>query len=672
MTLRADTQGKSRLAARRVRGGSRGWWWRWVSRLGEFRRDFALAALDALIVAACLAVMVSLRFGGDVPEAYWIRFQRSLPLVVLLVLSVNSLWGMYNQMWRHASVTEARRILGAGATLLVLMWLLFDLVPWMVPRSISFLTVGLYTALAGAVRFHARLFSMQRRGEDLSALRVVVLGAGERGSTLIRALRAEGRAGLRPVAVLDDDPRAHGRLCAGVPVVGRLDDLATVARIEGARQAILTIDELSPEQTRRLADLAESVPLPLRVLTNVAENLPGQSIVTGIRELRIDDLLSRAPVPIDLEAVRQVFAGRRVLVTGAGGSIGSEIVRQVAECGPAVLVALDHDETHLHDLCGSTERPVLPVLADIRDAAALKRVFAQHDPEIVFHAAAHKHVPVLELHPAEAVRTNVVGTQNVLDAAALVGVERFVFISTDKAVDPGSVMGASKRVAESLVLASGPPGCSYSAVRFGNVLGSRGSVVPTFLAQLAAGRAVTVTDPRMTRFFMTIPEAVQLVMQSAALADGGEIFVLDMGSPVLIMDLAKRMIRLSGLEPGRDVEIRVVGIRPGEKLHEVLHEPGERLECTLHPSIRCIRPNGYAVEALRAAVGRLNRDAMIGADDVVRRGLVRTARALSRGTAIAASVSDGAAGTAPALHPPALRADSPGQVGEPIPAGVDR
>jgi FlaA1/EpsC-like NDP-sugar epimerase len=376
---------------------------------------------------------------------------------------------------------------------------------------------------------------------------------------------------------------------------------------------------------RRAADLADRAGLPMRVLPDVVDLVDRQATIRDLRDLRIEDLLGREQVETDFEAVRALLCGRRVLITGAGGSIGAEIARQVSSFDPAALLLLDHDETHLHDLCSGLPGESTQLLADVRDRAVLDRLFASHRPEIVFHAAAHKHVPVLESHPAEAVRTNSLGTRNVVAAAVEAGVERLVFISTDKAVQASSVMGASKRLAEQILLTSRPDGALFCAVRFGNVLGSRGSVIPTFLRQIDAGEPVTITDPRMTRFFMSIREAVQLVLQSAAMTRGGEIFVLEMGEPVRIIDLAQRMIRLAGRRVGSDVEIRIVGTRPGEKLVEQLHEAGESLEPTAHRSIRQIVPAPVDTSQVMAALDRLTWYADQGDDQALREELFRAA-----------------------------------------------
>jgi FlaA1/EpsC-like NDP-sugar epimerase len=450
------------------------------------------------------------------------------------------------------------------------------------------------------------------------------------------------KAGLIPIAMLDDDPRTHGRHCLGIPVVGSINDLPRVAAGTLVHQAVLAVADPPVELVRRAADQAELAEVPLRVLRGVAELVQGQITLRDVRDLRIEDVLGREQVVTDLDAVHRLLTGRRVLVTGAGGSIGSEIARQVSEADPAALLVLDHDETHLHELCAGLTGPVgeertVQLLADIRDRDVILQVFERYRPEIVFHAAAHKHVPVLEQHPAEAVRTNVLGTANVVDAARAAGTRHLVFISTDKAVNPSCVMGASKRLGEQLVLARSPLEGRFCAVRFGNVLGSRGSVIPTFLRQINSGGPVTVTDPRMTRFFMSIREAVQLVLQAAAISEGRDVFVLEMGEQVRIIDLARRMIRLAGRRVGDDVEIKVTGVRPGEKLVEELHADNEVLEGTPHPAIRRLHPHTMPLVELNSVLEQLAADAAAGRDEQVRAGLLQT-------TAISAIVEVSMAG----------------------------
>ncbi len=354
----------------------------------------------------------------------------------------------------------------------------------------------------------------------------------------------------------------------------------------------------------------------MKMLPGVKDMLNEPNHLAALRQARepqIEDLLGRTPVPTDLESVRRSIEGQRVLVTGAGGSIGSEICRQLASLDPRQLVLLDHDETHLHDTAATIAGPTEQALVDIYDRDAVFDTFEHYRPDVVFHAAAHKHVPVLEQHPIEAAKTNVLGTLNIVDAAAVVGCRHFVQISTDKAVHPSSVMGASKRLAEQTVLAHAPEGGAYCTVRFGNVLGSRGSVIPTFARQIAQGGPVTVTDPRMTRFFMSVEEAVQLVLQASVLSEGGEIFMLEMGVPVKIIDLAERMIRLSGCQVGIDIPIEITGMRPGEKLNEVLSTPDEEIFGTSHPYINRLVPipapaDAFAAELEELELATLKRD----------------------------------------------------------------
>ncbi len=425
------------------------------------------------------------------------------------------------------------------------------------------------------------------------------------------------QAGFHPVAVIDEDSKLHGRAFMGVQILGDLRDLPEVVAASGANLAVYTETESKHPTVNEAAAMAERAGIPLKIVPSLSATMNGKASIRDIRDVRIEDLLGRDEVKTDLDAVCGMLRGRSVLVTGAGGSIGSELARQIASFEPSTLVLVDHDETHLFDVAAELKQDfVVQSLADVRNRAQMLRVFAQHRPAVVFHAAAHKHVPLLEQHPTEAAATNVIGTSNVLDAAESVGVERLVFISTDKAVYPSSVMGASKRIGEQLVISRAPDHAAYCAVRFGNVLGSRGSVVPTFMKQIQAGGPVTVTDPRMTRYFMSIPEAVQLVLQAATLSQpgrGGDVFMLDMGEPVVILELAERMIRLAGYEPGKDIPIDITGMRPGEKLAEELVSGDETSDPTAHPSVNRVATNHLpehslfnGVATLREMVGELD------------------------------------------------------------------
>jgi FlaA1/EpsC-like NDP-sugar epimerase len=590
----------------------------WVAE--RLRRDAPLAILDLGVALGSYLLTLVLRFDGAVPIRYWSAFWRFLPLALAIHLIVNHLYGLYGPMWRYASVHEARRIVlagvvgGAGVVGASVLVALPARGLRALPLSVTMFGAVLTLLGAGAVRFQSRLFTSQRDGgrdrpTDAEPRRVLIVGAGSAGSMILKDLLRSPSLGLRPVGLIDDDRGKVGRPLHGVRVRGTRHDLPRLVAELQADIVLLAIPSATSELVREVAALCERANVTLKVLPSVHETFGSRVTARDIRDLRIEDLLGRQQVETDLEAVAAMLRGRRVLVTGAGGSIGSEIARQVAGFGPASLVLLDHDETHLHDVVMSLDElqdelteatgvidlaragmKLETVLADIRDRERVFAVFVKHQPEIVFHAAAHKHVPVLEHHPAEALATNVLGTANLADAAVANGVGHFVLISTDKAINPVSVMGTSKWLAEQVVRSLQNGHSVLCAVRFGNVLGSRGSVIPTFFRQIARGGPVTVTDARMTRYFMSVQEAVQLVLQAAALSTGGEVFTLDMGEPVRILDVAERLIRLSGRIPGRDVPIVITGVRPGEKMAEDIVAPEEEQLPSGHPAIVVSRP----------------------------------------------------------------------------------
>lgn len=590
---------------------------RFASSLSRIRSDLTLGLIDLILTAGSYVMVLLLRFDGLVPPIQWARFEGFLPAALVVHVTANLAWGVYGQMWRHASLEEARKVLFAGASTMVVLEATKALGLVAVPHSVVIFGALMTTCLTGVIRFQSRLFALRRISRGKEGLRVIVLGAGEAGATIAREMLRRRHSEFTPVGFLDDDPRKHGRLLAGIPVLGNLNNLVSLSTKLGLHQAVLAIPSASPDVVRRAARDAEEAGLILKVLPPVTELLTGQPTVRDVRDLQIEDLLGRNQVTTDLDAVHRLLAGRRVLITGAGGSIGSEIARQVAACHPAELVLLDHDETHLHDAVALLDAPAVEVLADVRDADRIKELFARHRPDVVFHAAAHKHVPILERHPCEAIRTNVLGTANVVAAAAAIDVRHLVFISTDKAVRPSSVMGATKWLGEQLVVRSAPADRSWCAVRFGNVVGSRGSVIPTFTRQILAGGPVTVTDRNMTRFFMSVQESVQLVLQSAVFSEGGEVFMLDMGEPVNIYNLAERMIRLSGRVTAQDVHIDIIGPRPGEKLAEELRTSAEHPQTTPHPAIVRLYPVRLPEHELDPCVPLLGELAVLGRDEDV-------------------------------------------------------
>jgi FlaA1/EpsC-like NDP-sugar epimerase len=556
-----------------------------------------LASLDVLRSALGFLAVLLLRFDGSVPAGHWERFGRFLVIAIFVQIVANWRFRLYDQVWRYASVDEAMRVVGAAGVTLVTLLVVDAVNTPRVPVSVVVFGVVLNTMVMGASRFQTRLLaSLNRNRRGRSSTPVAVVGADESVALLIRSLRLDQKpAAPRPVVVLSDDHQGRDRALLGVPIAGSIEDLPALTKRHGIVYVLAAAP--SREVLRRAAAAAEDAGIALKMIPDVGHVLDNGRVARAMRDVQIEDLLGREQIRTDLDAVRRQLAGRRVLITGAGGSIGSEIARQVAAFDPDTLVLLDHDETHLFDVAASIERETTQVLADIRDERGTAEIFATHRPEVVFHAAAHKHVPV---------RTNVDGARNVLRAAAGVGTHQLVFISTDKAVDPTSIMGASKWLGEQLVRLHAPSGARWCAVRFGNVLGSRGSVIPTFTRQIEAGGPVTVTDPSMTRYFMSTQEAVQLVLQASALTHGTDVFMLEMGEPVNILDLARKMIRLSGYAPGTDIPIVITGSRPGEKLEEQLAWTTERTQRTAHSSVHQLVSGEVDAVAIRDVVAKLD------------------------------------------------------------------
>jgi FlaA1/EpsC-like NDP-sugar epimerase len=503
-------------------------------------------------------------------------------------------------VWRYASIDELVAVVAAVATSslagysLVYALLLTGIVPNALgfPRSIPVIDTVLVFLLAGAWRFAFRAIGVGRLGSKTIAglQRALIVGSGGAALSVIRELRAGGTEfGLAPVGVLADDIPLGQRLF-GLQVLGSIADLTDVIRREHVAVVLLGLPTADGRTLRRLVRLAESAGARCLTVPSVSEVMAGRVSMDALREIVVEDLLRRAPARIDMDSVSATFRGRRILVTGAGGSIGSELVRQLIPFGPSEILLLGRGENSIFEVMQTLPKGqaalVTPVILDIRERDRLHALFAQTHPEVVFHAAAHKHVYLMELYPEEAVGTNILGTANLVRAATAYGVERFVLISTDKAVNPRSVMGATKRVAELVIQdAAARTGVRFATVRFGNVLSSRGSVVPIFRRQLEQNGPLTVTDPAAQRYFMTIPEAVQLVLQAGALASPGDTFVLDMGEPVRIVDLARDLIELHGMKEGVDVDIAYIGLRQGEKLTEELIFPFERVEPTSHEAV---------------------------------------------------------------------------------------
>jgi len=546
----------------------------------RLRFKLALAVVDFLLLMAGLLLALGLRldFNPFFMERYltaqhlWFYSLASGLTVVAFFL-----FGLYEKVWRYAGIYELLAMVYAVGVVVVPVEILILLGTGSTfPRTGPVIAAFLWLSLCGGLRFALRVSSHRRvqRGEDYK--RVLVVGANDAGEAVVRELIRQ-RTGLDPVGFLESDPDRRRIRIHGVPVLGSPEQVVEVARDYQVSEVILA--QSDPAVARTVVGACANTDLTVRLVPSLSDVAGGHVTVNSIRQVQIEDLLERDPVRVDLDRVAGYLRGRRVLVTGAGGSIGSEICRQVVRLGAGQVIMMGRGENSIYEIALELRgREVVSFIADTRDRGRMEELFKRFQPQVVFHAAAHKHVPLMEANPSEAVSNNVFGTALLMELAEQNRVEKFIQISTDKAVNPSSVMGATKRMAELLLARRAAPG--FAAVRFGNVLGSRGSVIPTFRRQIADGGPVTVTDADMTRYFMTIPEAVSLVIQAGALARGGEIYILDMGHPVRIMDLARNMIRLSGYEPDVDIPILVTGVRPGEKLYEELVNTGEETEPT--------------------------------------------------------------------------------------------
>ncbi|MCL5428989.1 MAG: polysaccharide biosynthesis protein [Chloroflexi bacterium] len=580
-----------------------------------FFTDLVLIALGVLF-SFILRLNIEQFFLDYLPAFFWML------LVALLIKPlIYRRFGLYQRVWAYASISEMRLIIwavsAASALVAVVIYTLYYFRVF-APMALSLPIFDWLVSLGavGGLRFGLRLLAENRAAVEhvagVKARKVLVVGAGDAGALVVRELQKNPQLAMVPVGYLDDDSEKQGQRIHGVPVVGTTGDLQRQAQLVKADEIIMAIPSAPGSLLRQVAETSRQADLPFRTMPGVYELIGGKVSVNRLREVDITDLLRRQPTQIDRKSVGSSLGGKRVLVTGAGGSIASELCRQVARWSPAQLILLGHGENSIFEIFIelNSDYPNLglqPVIADIRDLNRLAEIFRQFRPDIIFHTAAHKHVPLMEANIPEAVTNNILGTRNVVEAADLAKIPRLVMVSTDKAVQPSSVYGATKRIAEWIVLDAAKDGRkAYSVVRFGNVLGSRGSVVPLFKQQIAVGGPVTVTHPEMERYFMTIPEAVHLVLQASAFAGQGQLYMLEMGKPVRILDLANDLIRLSGLEPGEDIQIEFSGLRPGEKLSEQLWDEGAEYKNTSHPDIRqVIEPDRLSGEKLLAAVTKL-------------------------------------------------------------------
>ena len=583
------------------------------------RRRALVSLIHIALFGLAYAVAFGLRFDFEPPAAVVDLGLRWFPAAVAIQCLVFGFLGMFSASWRYVGVSDFIQIAkasGLAGTISAVGWYLTAPAVGY-PRSVFILHATATFGLVATARLTLRMVREFRRNPNHR--RVLVVGAGDAGETLVREIRKSATLGYLPVGFVDDDPLKKGSRIHGVSVLGPVEQLSRLVARFAADEILIACPTATSEQMRRIVNHCKESGAGFKTLPGIEELIDGRVSITRMREVKIEDLLGRGAVELDMQAIGQFIADKVVLVTGAGGSIGSELVRQLCKHGPRRLVALERAENPLFLLMRGLERSpelsgvdVCGVIGDVTDAPRVQSIFREHRPVLVFHAAAHKHVPLMEDNVGEAMKNNILGTSAVADAAARFGATAFVMISTDKAVRPSSIMGATKRAAESYVrMMADRSGTKFLSVRFGNVLGSAGSVVPLFTEQIRRGGPVTVTHPEMERFFMTIPEAVQLVLQAATMGTDREVFILEMGKPVRILDLARDLIKLSGFTPDVDVKIEFTGSRPGEKLREELLTPNEHVMKTRHPKIMILQepdkvPPGFArlVDDVRDLVGR--------------------------------------------------------------------
>ncbi len=567
-----------------------------------YLRNRHLFFMDVLLLPLAAYFSFVLRLEEFDLGAYWPAFLVFTVAAVVIVPLVFRFSGVYSRYWRFASIEELILLAGAvtvgalltgGVSLLITAFLPMAVVP----RSLPIIFLGLALAVTAGTRLLVRALSGQPLNRsDIRAKNVLIAGAGDAGQMLARDIRNHPEMGLRVIGFVDDDPRKQSLTVRGLPIYGGREKIPEVVETMSVDEVIIAMPSAAGSTVREIIEICKEAEVKARILPALSELLTDDVGLRHLRPVDINDLLRRDPIQTDLAAVYDLVRDRTVLVTGAGGSIGSELCRQIAKARPAKLILLGHGENSIFEIQNELKadfqagrsrlETLVPVIADVRDAARLQQVFDEHQPEVVFHAAAHKHVPLMEANPIDAITNNILGTHTLLETCLGHGVDRFVLISTDKAVNPANIMGVTKRMAELLVLSAAQrSNRPYVSVRFGNVLGSRGSVVPFFKKQIEAGGPVTVTHPEVTRYFMTIPEAVQLVLQAATMGHSGDLFMLEMGEPVKIVDLARDLIRLSGLTPGEDIPITFTGLRPGEKLFEELYQGHEDHLPTEHEKI---------------------------------------------------------------------------------------
>jgi FlaA1/EpsC-like NDP-sugar epimerase len=580
-------------------------------------KNFIIILLaDLLLVGFAWCFAYLLRFNFEIPLTHSGLLTRFLPLIVLIKIVTFYFFDLYRGMWRYTSLTDFFDIIKAASasSLMILAVILYTHRFVGFARSIFIIDWGLTVFLISGLRLSIRLFFWLGSGDETARLnlkrffklslgrtsetkRLLIIGAGDSGEKIFREIQDNPRLQYNVIGFLDDDAEKVGMQLHGVPILGSTSEIKSISLNMKANEILIASPSATGRQMRNIISNCEESGIPFKTVPGIGELINGKVTVKAIRDVSYEDLLRREVIRLDEDRIGAYLENARILVTGAGGSIGAELCRQICRFRPARVILFERAESPLYEFnqelkASFPEIKIIPLLADIRDRAQLSHAFSEYRPQVVFHAAAYKHVPVMEVQPWKAIKNNIIGTRNVIDISCQYGVERFVFVSTDKAVRPTNIMGATKRVAEMLVQCQS--GCERSdvpfvIVRFGNVVGSVGSVVPLFRKQIEKGGPITVTHPEVTRYFMTIPEACQLILQAGAMGGGGEIFILDMGTPIRIDDMARDLIRLSGFEPEEDISIEYVGLRPGEKLYEELITEGEGVVPTSHEKIMVLR-----------------------------------------------------------------------------------
>lgn len=551
-----------------------------------------LVLIDMGIVSFVPFMALFIRFDGNVGAQYYTQLLSYLPIIITVRLITFYFFRLYHRLWRYASIHEMLVVIAAVTVSSAVLFGYIQFVGTKVPRSVEFLSWFFNIAFIGGSRMGVRILRcLMHRNQNQQLINVLIVGAGDAGATIAREIKNRYYETKRLVGFIDDSEYKSDLTLFGARVLGTCEDVAEVVAKYDVHEIIIAMPSVNGSILRNIIHACQATKCAVKILPGIYELIDGKVTVQQLRNVDLEDLLRRDPIKLDLTKIAGYLAGKRVLVTGAGGSIGSELCRQIAKIKPTSLTLLGKGENSIYEIDRELREKypdlaISPVIADVRDNERINDIFNKIKPQVIFHAAAHKHVPLMEAQPAEAVRNNIFGTKTVAEAADRVSAEIFIMISTDKAVNPTSVMGATKRVAELIIQHMNDiSSTKFAAVRFGNVLGSRGSVVPLFKKQIAKGGPITITHPDMKRYFMTIPEACQLVLQAGSMANGGEVFVLDMGEPVKIMDMASDLIELSGLIPDKDIKLKFTGLRPGEKLFEELLTAEEGTASTKHEKI---------------------------------------------------------------------------------------